>query len=126
MASDSEGSKNSSQADSSATEAEIDDDQDENHVPGALPWAPTLKFIFIFTALGCIGHLLNIIFKDYRRFYITKNFDKKFQKSYIFCSWFRQFSSSESFKQQVLTPAKLCKTDCTWAKCPKKKKLNRN
>ena len=37
---------------------------------------------------------------------------QKFQKSYIFCTWFRQFSSSESFKNQVSTPAMLCKTDC--------------
>ena len=28
-------------------------------------------------------------------------------------SWFRQFSSSESFKKQVSTPAMLFKTDCT-------------
>ena len=44
---------------------DIDDDEDEQHIPGALPWVPGLKFIMIFTALGCIGHLLNIIFKDY-------------------------------------------------------------
>ena len=37
----------------------------------------------------------------------------KFQKSYIFCTQFRQFSSFESFKKQVSTPAKLCKTDCS-------------
>ena len=38
---------------------------------------------------------------------------QKFQKSYIFCTWFGQFSSSESFKKQVSTPAIICKTDCT-------------
>ena len=38
---------------------------------------------------------------------------QKIQKSCFFCTWFRQFSSSESFKKQVSTPAMFCETDCT-------------
>ena len=63
-ASDSEGSA-SSGSEKEQSNADIDDAEDQDRVPGALPFTPGLKFILVFTALGCIGHLLNIIFKDY-------------------------------------------------------------
>ena len=59
-------------------------------------------FKFFFINSSSISKKINIFFK----------MSTKIQKSYIFCTWFRQFSYFESFKKQVSTPAMLCKTDC--------------
>ena len=62
------------------------------------------NFEFFFINSSSISKKIKFFFSKCRQ---------KFQKSYIFCTWFRQFSSSESFKKQVSTPAMLYKTDCT-------------
>ena len=60
-------------------------------------WFPNKKiFKFFFINSSSIFKKIKFFFSKCRQ---------KFQKSYIFCTWFCQFSSSESFKKQVSTPA---------------------